>query len=542
MGCLQRLSGERMTVTAIVGTAALLLCGALSGCSFVLDSKSEQCAVQADCEHLSGHPACQQGVCVQSNLGPTDCFFATTSNPLTKQTDFLNQCTTSTFQEFNNCDRLTFGCRNGPTTLPPQTTPPATTPQGSTSVPQVPSNLCTDNAPTSGSMPNMIWLFGSSDFGPLMRAAQPSLSAATTPYRAVFQSASSCAGVTGIFSNLSGATDPTKRLMKDPADPAKGGWAFYFDDNGNQVNCRIDPVGMSVGVPITIGISDLYSTTCGFTPTPTSVTEYTGPVVPFVFATKAASKEVSISAEAAHMVFANGGMPPSGSAMKPAMPWVDYTKYYIRNTTAGSTVLSALLLNVKVSSSMPFWGIDRVSTDNLRDGLLAATDPDAAIGILSIDFYDKNRGNLKGLYLQSFNQTAGYLPDSKPTTTDKMNVRDGHYPLWGYVHFVVPLDAIGGTTPAANAMTLLFSVDKLDQRLVDAIIAASEVPQCAMKVQRRGEINSPDGSGDFKVRTGYSCGCYFDFKTTNHTSCKPCATSDECPNGGSCNYGYCEAN
>jgi hypothetical protein len=541
MGCLNHLSGERMSVRAIIGVAAALLCGALGGCSFVLDSSSQQCTVNTDCERFANHPVCQQGVCVESGLGPPNCFFPTADKPLTKLTDFLNQCTTSTHQEFNNCDHLMFGCPGGPSTLPPQATPPMTTPQGATSVPPVPSNLCTDGAPTSGGVPNMIWLSGSSDFGPLMRAAQPSLTAAATPYRAVFQNASSCAGVTSIFSNLPGAADPTKRLMKDPADPTKGGWAFYFDVDGKPVNCRIDPVGMSVGVPITIGISNLYPTTCGFNPTPTTVTEYTGPVVPFVFATKAASKETSISAEAAHMVFANGGMPPNGSGMKPAMPWIDYTKYYIRNTTAGSTVLSALLLNVKITTSMPFWGIDRVSTDNLRDSLLAAPDPDAAIGILSIDFYDKNRGNLKGLYLQSFNQTAGYLPDLKPTTTDKMNVRDGHYPLWGYVHFVVPLDSIGGTSQAANAMTLLFSVDKLDLGLVDAIIAASEVPQCAMKVQRRGEINSSDGSGDFKVRTGYSCGCYFDFKTTGRTDCKVCGTSDECPNGGSCNYGYCEA-
>src|SRR5262249_15655855 len=152
--------------------------------------------------------------------------------------------------------------------------------------------------------------------------------------------------------------------------------------------------------------------------------------------------------------------------MKPASPWTDYTKYYIRNNTAGSTVLASRVIGVDLTS-MSFWGIDRVSTDNLRDSLLAATDPEAAIGILSIDFYDKNRGNLKALYLKSFQESAAYLPDSSPTVFDKLNVRDGHYPLWGYVHFVVPLDGLGGTSQAANAMTLLFSVDRLDQSLVD---------------------------------------------------------------------------
>jgi hypothetical protein len=84
-------------------------------------------------------------------------------------------------------------------------------------------------------------------------------------------------------------------------------------------------------------------------------------------------------------------------------------------------------------------------------------------------------------------------------------------------------------------MSLLFAVDKLDQRLIDEIITASETPQCAMKVSRSGEI------GPFATRTNFSCGCYFDFKTTQHTSCQPCTTSDSCPSDHpSCNYGYCE--
>jgi hypothetical protein len=318
--------------------------------------------------------------------------------------------------------------------------------------------------------------------------------------------------------------------MKDPPTENIGGWAFYFDNNGKQVNCRIDPQGMSVGVPVNIGISDLYSQTCGFTPG-TTVTEYTGPVVPFVFSTKAASPENAISAEAAHLVFANGGVAPAGSGMKNASPWTDYTKYFIRNNTAGSTVLTAMLIGVDKNA---FWGIDRVSTDNLRDSLLASADASAAIGILSIDFYDKNRGNLKALYLKSAGQLHGYLPDSTPSTFDKANVRDGHYPLWGYVHFVVPLNGFGDSDPAAKAMTLLFSVDKLDQGLVDDIIAASETPQCAMKVQRSSEI------GSFTTRTGFSCGCYFDAKTKGKTDCKSCQSAEECPNQAPCNYGYCE--
>jgi len=230
-------------------------------------------------------------------------------------------------------------------------------------------------------------------------------------------------------------------------------------------------------------------------------------------------------------VFGLGGTAPPGSGMKDAAPWTDPTKYFIRNTSAGSTILTALVVDVPKTK---FWGIDRLSTDNLRDSLLASTAIDSSIGILSIDFNDKNRGNLKGLYLQSKGQLCGYQPDSSPTTYDKANVRDGHYPLWGYVHFFTPLNSIGVPDPAANAMVLLFNVPKIQQGLVDDIIAASLTPQCAMRVSRKSEV------GDFAPQNGFQCGCYFDFKTKSKTDCMTCATAEDCPGQHPCNYGYCE--
>jgi hypothetical protein len=262
------------------------------------------------------------------------------------------------------------------------------------------------------------------------------------------------------------------------------------------------------------------------------VAEYTGPVTPFVLSVPATSSETAISVEAAHFVFGLGGKAPADSGMKDAAPWTDPTNYSIRNSNSGSTVLTALLVDVPRNK---FWGVDRLSTENLRDSLLASTSSDASIGILSIDFNDKNRGNLKALYLQSKGQKCGYLPDSAPTTYDKLNVRDGHYPLWGYVHFFTPLGPGGVPTPAANAMVLLFRVQKVEQRLLDEIISASLTPQCAMKVERSAEV------GDFSMRNGLSCGCYFDYKTKGRTDCQVCTTSEDCSGQNECNYGFCEA-
>jgi hypothetical protein len=262
------------------------------------------------------------------------------------------------------------------------------------------------------------------------------------------------------------------------------------------------------------------------------VNDYTGPVVPFALSVPSSSTETSISAEAAHMVFGRGGK--ADDETHDAMPWVDPTYYFIRSASAGSTVLTALLIGVPKTK---FWGVDRLSTDNLRDSMLASTASNQSIGILSMDYADKNRGNLRSLYLQASGQRCGYLPDSTKNAFDKANVRDGHYPLWGYVHFFTPVGPGGVPSDAAKAMVTRFSVARLDQQLLDNIIGASLVPQCAMKVTRIGEVS------DFAPQSGLSCGCYFDQKTTGTTTCTACQTSSDCPKERSaCNYGYCEIN
>jgi hypothetical protein len=256
--------------------------------------------------------------------------------------------------------------------------------------------------------------------------------------------------------------------------------------------------------------------------------------VPFVLSVPASSTQMAISAEAGHMAFGLGGKSGAIPGFKDALPWTDPTYFAIRNSGAGSTVLASFVFQVPKTK---FWGVDRLSTDNLRDSLLASTSPEQSLGILSIDYADKNRGNLRSLFLQAQGQTSGYLPDSNAHTFDKLNVRDGHYPLWGYQHFFTTVGAGGVPSDAAKAFVTRISVNRLDQTLLDNLIGASLVPQCAMKVQRTSEV------GDFTPYTGLSCGCYFDYKTTGRTSCTACQSSADCPsNRNACNYGFCEVN
>jgi hypothetical protein len=167
--------------------------------------------------------------------------------------------------------------------------------------------------------------------------------------------------------------------------------------------------------------------------------------------------------------------------------------------------------------------VDRLSTDAIRDSLNASAEPEQSIGILSIDYADKGRGNLRVLYLQGEGQLSGFLPDSTATSLNKANVRDGHYPLWGYVHFYTA-NINGAPSAAAGAFVTRFSLPKLDGALVDAMIDASLVPQCAMKVARDTEMG-----GFLHNPNNYQCGCHFDYRTTGKASCAPCTTPNDCP-------------
>ena len=169
--------------------------------------------------------------------------------------------------------------------------------------------------------------------------------------------------------------DSTKRLINNPAANATPNYAFYYDDNGNQQSCLLDPNGNTVD----IGVSNLFGPTCNtstasYTPG-TTVSDYTGAIVPFALSVPAISTQISISAEAAHMVFGLcGKSSAAGGGWKDATPWTDPTYYFIRNSGAGSTVLSAVMFDVPKTK---FWGIDRLSTDNLRDSMLASTEAEA---------------------------------------------------------------------------------------------------------------------------------------------------------------------
>lgn len=369
---------------------------------------------------------------------------------------------------------------------------------------------------------NVIYVAGSSAIRPFLGFVAKLVAA--DGFTIVYQSQGSCTGVAAILD-----ADPTKRIIKDV--PAAGtraaNYAIAFDADGNAKECFLDPMGNTVDV----GASDVYPDTCGYQ-LGSEASDYEGPVQPMTLVVSSVSSQTSISAEAAYMAFGMGG---NGGK---SAPWTDPTFFFVRNQSSGTQQMVARAIRVPAEK---WWGVDRGGSGAVRSGmktLLDARGAEKGIGILSTDIADDERANLRVLAFKGYGGLCGYLPDSTANSLDKRNVRDGHYPIWGPVHFVTKTTG-GVPSAAASALVTRFAAPRIDQSLLDAIIGKHLVPKCAMQVKRSSEL----GAYERRTSNDYRCDCYFENVTTGTAGagCKACRTTTDCPSDRpSCNYGFCE--
>ena len=263
------------------------------------------------------------------------------------------------------------------------------------------------------------------------------------------------------------------------------------------------------------------------------VGETLGPILPIVFAVPKLSTQKIISAAAAQQVFGGGGGVP---------PWEDPAFLYIRGQ--GTATLRLVAKEIGLLPNQ-FWGTDQGSGSAMARNLALLTTPtdaDAALGMLGTDYYDQPiyRDSLKALGFQAQGQSCAYLPDSTLISRDKLNVRDGHYPLWGRIHFFAARSNGMPISQAAAELLYLFASPVLDADLLSAIIDSGMVPPCAMKVTRVSDL------GDFTYADPppVACGCAFEAQVgvdPLRPECTTCASNSDCPqNRPACRYGYCE--
>ncbi|MCL2778284.1 MAG: hypothetical protein FWD73_09795 [Polyangiaceae bacterium] len=366
---------------------------------------------------------------------------------------------------------------------------------------------------------NPVYLAGSSAAKPILKE----LSAVLAPLnvRIIYQSVSSCTG-------LGEVTEST---------PDKTAGIYW--DNGTELTCDVDTNGV---VP-DIGISDVYAPTCDTVTIHDGQKDFLGPIQIMTFVVPSSSKENSISAEAARVVYGVGGG-ATGSLV--VTPWNTQGLIFQRPTTSGTRRMIGKAINLNVNS----WnGTEKSGSGDVLTAVqgASASTPDAAIGILAADLADTSRATVKILAFQPQGQSCAYYPDSTSQSLDKANVRSGVYPIWGPLHLVTKVDGTG--QPANDDVKtvinyLTMSSTAIDapakKTMIDTAVAAHTIPWCAMNVQRTGEVSANDQT------TAYSapepCGCYYESKATGaaSSSCKTCTADTDC-GSGKCRYNYCEA-
>lgn len=493
-------------------TSCLLLLGmCIAACSALLDKDKVQCSTDADCDHFGGHPYCVSNLCVASNLGPDGCFYGSASTA----DQFANACSIATCGSFDNCMRL--GLCGSDSTAPTAVDPPA--PDAATGVPP--------DAPPPATTPcvdptnrNTIVVSGSTAVQPFMATIAPLLAQGSPAYQIAYQPSGSCTGVDLLFN-----PDPQKRIAKDIV----GKQALLFHTDGTSEACTFGG-----GVPIDAAVSDVFSTSCNTAYTvPTTIGSYLGPIQPMTFVVPSTSTENTISAEMAHVVFGRG------TTDTDVAPWNDFKLYFIRNSGSGTQQMLSRAINIDPKK---WWGLDRGGSAAVRDKMEAVTPDKAsqAIGILSTDFTDAERSRLRILSFKGQDQTCAYYPDSTLFTRDKSNVRDGHYGIWGPIHFYANVTN-GVPSAAAGALVTRFTLPRLDQPLLDAVIKIGFVPDCAMTVSRSEEMGPLS-----QYSPEFHCGCYFDSTIpggATPASCHACNGPADCSGATgkpACNNGFCE--
>jgi ABC-type phosphate transport system substrate-binding protein len=478
-------------------------------CSALLDHDPNQCKVDADCASFEGNPYCVNHVCVASGLGPPGCFSGTPTTPA----EFANQCSTAKCEQFDNCGRLHLCSPSDmePDPIAPPVADAGPPPPDAPTPPPMPD--CVDPATR-----NTVVVGGSTAVQPFISIVAPLLAQGTPPFQIAYQPSGSCVGVDGLFS-----TDPTKHVIKD----IPGKQALLFNTDGTSVPCTFGS-----GTTLDVAVSDVFASSCNSSyATSDTLAEYLGPIQPMTFVVPSASSEISISSEMAHIVFGRGNSDDS------AAPWLDPTLYFVRNSGSGTQQMISRAINVDAKK---WWGIDRGGSTKVRDQLeaVAPAKSDGAIGILSTDFADPERARLRILAYKGSGQICAYYPDSSQFTTDKINIRDGHYPIWGPVHFFAQVTN-GVPSAAAAALVTRFTLPRLDKQLLDAIIKAGFVPPCAMKVQHTTEMGPLSA-----FSPQYYCGCYYDASVNAGTptpGCQVCNAPSDCPaDKPACNSGFCE--
>ncbi len=318
------------------------------------------------------------------------------------------------------------------------------------------------------------------------------------------------------------------------------GTAIYYTPDGEQGACNM-PVDSDIRADLSA--MDVGGVTClGGEEPPSDLLEVPSHVETLGFVVPRNSSQTAITATEAYYLLKFGG-----EAERQVEPWSDPNFVLVRNP--GSSTQLTIGANVGVAGTMWNGALrGHQGSSDVRDAVVAENstgNAEKVIGILNSSKWEAALNDMRVLAFQPFNNCFGAVfPDSTSTARDKRNVRDGHYPIWTNLRYILRTDSDGAITTSNGAeaaarverfvdlMTGVAEVEGLNVAL--ATIDTGNIPNCAMHVTREvdgGPISSFDHPSP--------CDCFFLEQNGVSSGCDTCETDDTC-GGGSCRFGFCE--
>lgn len=318
------------------------------------------------------------------------------------------------------------------------------------------------------------------------------------------------------------------------------GTATYYLTDGTQAACDM-PVSSTIKSDLSA--MDVGGVTClGGQAPPSDLVEYPSHVETLGFVVPRNSTQTAITATEAYYIMKFGG-----EANRQVAPWTDPNFVLVRNP--GSSTQLTIGANIGISGTM--WSgslMGHQGSGDVRDAVIAQNttgNAEKVLGILNSSKWEAATNDMKVLAFQPFNQCIGAVfPDSTSTARDKRNVRDGHYPIWTNLRYIVREDSGGnpvtsnGSAAAARVkrfVDLMTGVAELPAlNVAQAVIETGNVPACAMHVKR-----DVDGGPISALEHPAPCDCFFLEQNGVSSGCTSCTMDNQC-SGGKCRFGYCE--
>lgn len=323
----------------------------------------------------------------------------------------------------------------------------------------------------------------------------------------VYQQSTSCIGMTGLAAGM----------------PLTGTAIYWLKDTppGTPLTCDL-PLD---GADIELSMAEVYPKACdGVDAAKIKMDKLF--VLGFGYVVPTASDQYAIDAREGYYAY---GLGPAGRVA----PWVNRDVLFQRDNGSATQVTIFTHAHLKAGTAN---GLAKGSGGDMVTAVASATDPQAALGILALDVADTKRGMIDILAYRHWGQKKYYWPDSSASSFDKVNLRDGHYPLWAYTHALRSSTRVHAR--ADELVGYLNSEVPLPEQAGDFLQLVTQVgliPLCAMKVER-------DDLSDFTLaKPEKPCGCFFERHVPmGKTSCSECADDAECADGQICSFGYCE--